>query len=57
MKTLSFIVFSVFAYLDPLGRLQWPRLHTTLLEESFEEMSENYWENMFYDYFALILVV
>ena len=48
MKPLSIVVFSVFAYLGPLGRLQWATLYTTLLEENFEEMSEIHWGNMFY---------
>jgi len=52
MKTLSILFFAVYAYLGPLGWLQWTRLHTTLLEENFEEMSENHWGNMFHPYFC-----
>ena len=52
MKTQSIQVFSVFVYLGPLGWLQWTRLHKTLLQKYFEEMSEFYWENMVYPYFC-----
>ena len=45
------LVFSVFAYLGPLGRLHRTRLQKTLLEEYLDEMSENHLENMYYVYF------
>ena len=47
MKTLSSLFVSVFAYLVPLGQLQW---NNHFLQEKFIELSEIHWANMFYPY-------
>ena len=52
MKPLSILVFSVFAYLGLLGRLQWATLHTVFLEGNFEKMCGIHWENMCSLYFC-----
>ena len=51
MKSQFIIGFSMIGYLGPLGRLKWTRVHTTLLEQIFQELSENHWENMLHPYF------
>ena len=47
MNTLSGLVFSLFAYLGLSGRLKWKK---PMLKETFMEVSEIHWENMFYPY-------
>ena len=45
MKTLSSLVFSLFAYLGLSRRLKWKK---PMLKETFMEVSEIHWDNMFY---------
>ena len=45
MKTLSSLVFSLFAFLGLLGQLNWKE---QMLKETFMDLSEIHWENMFY---------
>ena len=45
MKTLSGLVFSLFAYLGLSRRLKWKK---PMLKETFMEVSEIHWDNMFY---------
>ena len=47
MKTLSDLVSSLFAYLGLSGHLKWKK---PMLKETFMEVSEIHWENMFYPY-------
>ena len=47
MKTLSSLVFSMFAFLGLSGRLKWKK---PMLKETFMEVSEIHWETMFYPY-------
>ena len=47
MKTLSSLVFSLFAYLGLSGWLKWKQ---PLLKETFMEVNDIHWENMFYPY-------
>ena len=47
MKALSSLVFSLFAYLGLSGWLKWKE---AVLKETFMEVSEIHWENMFFPY-------